>query len=240
MNIKLRYSLAGFCMGIAELIPGISGATVAVIFKVYPNLMSILSELRIKNLTLNLSSLSKTFQLSISIPLIVSMFASVVICSKGVSFLLTNFEQSFLSLLGFIMMCLSIYVVNFFKDAKQSIYLIIFLFIGAFLGFALHELNINSGNLTSIYIFFAGILAFSFFLIPGISGSAMLVVLGIYGPIIQAVASFNFSMLIPFGLGCLITLLILPKLLLSIYSKYELSLNYVFSGLIFSSGLFLF
>jgi len=72
MNIKLRYSLAGFCMGIAELIPGISGATVAVIFKVYPNLMSILSELRIKNLTLNLSSLSKTFQLSISIPLIVS------------------------------------------------------------------------------------------------------------------------------------------------------------------------
>jgi putative membrane protein len=83
-------------------------------------------------------------------------------------------------------------------------------------------------------------LAFSFFLIPGISGSAMLVVLGIYGPIIQAVASFNFSMLIPFGLGCLITLLILPKLLLSIYSKYELSLNYVFSGLIFSSGLFLF
>ena len=76
MNIKLRYSLAGFCMGIAELIPGISGATVAVIFKVYPNLMSILSELRIKNLTLNLSSLSKTFQLSISIPLIVSMFAS--------------------------------------------------------------------------------------------------------------------------------------------------------------------
>ena len=153
MNIKLRYSLAGFCMGIAELIPGISGATVAVIFKVYPNLMSILSELRIKNLTLNLSSLSKTFQLSISIPLIVSMFASVVICSKGVSFLLTNFEQSFLSLLGFIMMCLSIYVVNFFKDAKQSIYLIIFLFIGAFLGFALHELNINSGNLTSTYIF---------------------------------------------------------------------------------------
>ena len=85
MNIKLRYSLAGFCMGIAELIPGISGATVAVIFKVYPNLMSILSELRIKNLTLNLSSLSKTFQLSISIPLIVSMFASVVICSKALS-----------------------------------------------------------------------------------------------------------------------------------------------------------
>ena len=239
MNIKLRYSLAGFCMGIAELIPGISGATIAVVFKIYPNLISILSELRIKNLTLSLSSLSKTFQLSISIPLIVSMFLSVVICSKGISFLLNNFEQLFLSILGFTMICLSIYIVNFFKDVRQNTYLIIFLFIGLILGFGLHELNINSSNPTALYIFFAGILAFSFFLIPGVSGSAMLVVLGIYGPVIQAVASFNFSILVPFGLGCLISLFILPKLLMSIYSKYEHNLTYIFSGLIFSSGLFL-
>ena len=56
MSNQIKYSLAGFCMGVAELIPGISGATVAVIFKIYPNLMKILSNLRIKNLTLNFSS----------------------------------------------------------------------------------------------------------------------------------------------------------------------------------------
>ena len=39
-NNKIKYSLAGFFMGVAELIPGISGATVAVIFKIYPNLMT--------------------------------------------------------------------------------------------------------------------------------------------------------------------------------------------------------
>ena len=49
MNDQIRYSLAGFCMGIAELIPGISGATVAVIFKIYPNLMTILSNLRLNH-----------------------------------------------------------------------------------------------------------------------------------------------------------------------------------------------
>jgi putative membrane protein len=38
MNNQIKYSLAGFCMGVAELIPGISGATVAVIFKIYPKL----------------------------------------------------------------------------------------------------------------------------------------------------------------------------------------------------------
>ena len=53
-------------MGVAELIPGISGSTIAVIFKIYPNLMTILSQLRLKNLTLNLRSLSETFQLNLS------------------------------------------------------------------------------------------------------------------------------------------------------------------------------
>ena len=53
MNDQVKYSLAGFCMGVAELIPGISGSTVAVIFKIYPNLMSILSQLRLKNFSLN-------------------------------------------------------------------------------------------------------------------------------------------------------------------------------------------
>ena len=78
----------------------------------------------------------------------------------------------------------------------------------------------------------SGILAFSFFLIPGISGSAMLVVLGVYGPVIQAVAMLDFGLLIPFAMGCLISLLLLPKAILSIYSSHEQNLMHIFSGLI--------
>ena len=239
MNDQIKYSVAGFCMGVAELIPGISGATVAVIFKIYPNLISILSQLRIKNASLNFSSLSKTFQFDVSIPLIFSMIVAVVICSKGIDFLLNNYEGLFLFSIGLLMIFLSIYIVNFFRDLIKKKKLIIFLFLGIIIGFVLHELNIGSGNTSMFYLFLSGILAFSFFLIPGISGSAMLVVLGVYGPVIQAVANFNFNLLIPFGLGCLISLLILPKAVLSIYSKHEQNLMYVFSGLIFSSGLFL-
>ena len=68
-------------MGVAELIPGISGATVAVIFKIYPNLMTILSKLRVKNLSLNFRSLSETFQFNVSLPLIFSMMIAVIFCS---------------------------------------------------------------------------------------------------------------------------------------------------------------
>ena len=239
MSDQIKYSLAGFCMGVAELIPGISGATVAVIFKIYPNLMKILSNLRIKKLTLNFSSLSQTFQFNVSLPLMLSMIIAIIFCSKGINFLLKNYEEIFLSSLGLLMMTLSIYIVQYFKDAVIDKKLFLFLFLGIGVGILFQGLDIGSGNISMPYLFLSGILAFSFFLIPGISGSAMLVVLGVYGPIIQAIATFNLNLLAPFALGCLISLLILPKLVLSIYSSYELNLMYIFSGLILSSGMFL-
>ena len=239
MSNQIKYSLAGFCMGVAELIPGISGATVAVIFKIYPNLMTILSQLRVKNLTLNIQSLSQTFQFNVSLPLILSMIIAVIFCSKGINYLLTNYEELFLLSLGLLMILISIYIINFFQGVSQNKKLLIFLSLGIVIGFVLQELNIGTGSISTTYLFLSGILAFSFFLIPGISGSAMLVVLGVYGPVIQAVANFNLNLLAPFGIGCLISLLLLPKVVLSIYSSHEQKLMYIFSGLIFSSGIFL-
>ena len=224
-------------MGVAELIPGISGATVAVIFKIYPNLMTILSNLRVKNLTLDLRSLSQTFQFNVSLPLIISMIIAIILCSKGINYLMINFEELFLTSLGLIMIVLSIYIIDFFKEVIEEKKLIAFLLLGAGIGFSLQEINMVSGNTSMIYLFISGILAFSFFLIPGISGSAMLVVLGVYGPIIQAISILDFSLLTPFALGCMVSLLLLPKLVLSIYSSHALRLMHIFSGLILSSGI---
>jgi putative membrane protein len=239
MKNQIKYSLAGFCMGVAELIPGISGSTIAVIFKIYPNLMQILSQLKLKNLTLNIRSFSEIFQLKLSLPLLFSMMIAVILCSRVINYLLTNYEELFLSSLGFLMIFLSAFIIKFFKDIFDDKKLIMFLFFGVGIGFGLQELSISSDNISALYIFLCGMLAFSFFLIPGISGSAMLVVLGVYGPIIQAVATLDFNLLFPFALGCFISLLVLPKALLSIYSSHELNLMYIFSGLILSSGIFL-
>ena len=239
MNDQVKYSLAGFCMGVAELIPGISGSTVAVIFKIYPNLMSILSQLRPKNFSLNISLTSQIFQLRVTLPLIFSMFAAIFLCSNLITIMINNYEELFLSLLGWLMMFLSIYVADFFKALLKRLNLLIFLLLGIFIGYILQELNISSQGVTPLYLFISGLIAFSFFLIPGISGSAILVVLGVYSPVIQAIANFNLLFLLPFALGCLISLLILPKIIVSLYTKYEQSLMYIFSGLIFSSGYFL-
>ncbi len=239
MKDQVKYSLAGFCMGVAELIPGISGSTVAVIFKIYPNLITILSQLRLKNMSLNFSMISQTFQFRVSMPLALSMLAAIFLCSNIISFLMNNYEQLFLHLLGWLMIFLSIYVADFFKASLKRFNLLVFLFLGILMGYFLQELNINSGEVTPLYLFISGLIAFSFFLIPGISGSAILVVLGAYSSVIQATANLNFLFLFPFALGCLTSLLILPKLVMSLYVKYEQRLMYIFSGLIFSSGYFL-
>ena len=150
-------------MGVAELIPGISGATVAVIFKIYPNLMTILSNLRVQNLTLNIRSLSQTFQFNVSVPLLFSMMLAVILCSKAISYLLDNYEELFFLSIGLLMIVLSFYIIHFLKDLIKDKKLVIFLSLGIVIGFALQELNTGSGNTSFGYLFLSGILAFSFF-----------------------------------------------------------------------------
>jgi putative membrane protein len=233
---QIKYAIAGFCMGLAELIPGVSGSTIAVVFKIYKNLMSILSELKWINVSLNISQLSQNFQLKLFLPLIGSMLLSIILFSKAIDYLILNYEEIFFEVLGWLMIILSIQVANFFISAFKKPLSLVFTFLGIGIGFFLNGLAIDFETSGTLYLFACGLLAFSFFLIPGISGSAILVILGVYGLIIQSISQLNLEILLPFGLGCLASLLLLPKLILAAYLKYEDKLLFLFSGLIFASG----
>jgi putative membrane protein len=237
--LQIKYAIAGFLMGIAELIPGISGSSIAVVFKIYKNLMTILSELKWRNLSLNFFKSSEIFQFKLLLPLIGSMLISIVLFSKAIDYLLNNYEQNFFMALGFLMILLSIQVANFFKDVFRKPILFPFLMFGAAIGFFLNSLDLDVISPNLLYLYASGLLAFAFFLIPGISGSALLIVLGIYGIVIQSISQLNFEVLLPFGLGCLTSLVLLPKFILAVFLRYEEKLLLFFAGLIFSSGYFL-
>ena len=237
--LQIKYAIAGFLMGIAELIPGISGSSIAVVFKIYKNLMTILSELKWRNLSLNFFKSSEIFQFKLLLPLIGSMLISIVLFSKAIDYLLNNYEQNFFMALGFLMILLSIQVANFFKDVFRKPILFPFLMFGAAIGFFLNSLDLDVISPNLLYLYASGLLAFAFFLIPGISGSALLIVLGIYGIVIQSISQLNFEVLLPFGLGCITSLVLLPKFILAVFLRYEEKLLLFFAGLIFSSGYFL-
>ena len=87
MSERLKYVLAGSCVGFAELLPGISGSTVAIFFGIYEKIIKVLSEIRFKNITLDLKKLNNIFSLELMVPFIISMIISVLIFSNFILFL---------------------------------------------------------------------------------------------------------------------------------------------------------
>ena len=238
MTERLKFFVAGFFIGIAELLPGISGSTVAIGFGIYNRIIKILSEIKIKNFTLNLKSLNKIFHLDLMLLLIISMAFSVIFFSKVILYLFTNFNSVFEIFLSVVMILISILIIKDFSFKKRSIFL--FIILGAGVGFLINQFpNIQADN-NFLILILIGAIAFSFFLVPGISGSAILLSLGSYRLIIEAVAEINFSILAPFAFGCLMALYFLPKIIFNLVSKYNEELMSFFSGLIFIAGVSLF
>lgn len=238
MTERLKFFVAGFFIGIAELLPGISGSTVAVGFGIYNRIIKILSEIKIKNFTLDFKSLNNIFHLDLMFLLIISMLFSVIFSSKIILYLFTNFNSIFEMSLSAVMVLISLLIIKDFSFEKRSLFL--FIILGALVGLLINQFpNIQTGN-NFLILILIGAIAFSFFLVPGISGSAILLSLGSYRLIIEAVAEINFSILVPFAFGCLITLYFLPKIIFNLVDKYNEELMSFFSGLIFLAGLNLF
>ena len=234
MNEKIRFIVSGFFVGLAELIPGISGSTVALIFNVYEKLIRVFANISIKKLSPSNIDFKKDFELDLLIPFILSMIISVVFFSRLILFLYTAHTEVFELFLGLTMIFASLYLI---KDLSIFNYKnILFFILGIFVTFILNFIDFNSVKIEFFPLIAYGFIAFSFFLIPGISGSAIMLVLGIYVYIIEAVASINLYILIPFGLGCLTSLLLMPKVINYLYNAYKEILLSFFVGLIVSSG----
>ena len=238
MNERLKFFLAGFFIGIAELLPGISGSTVAVAFGIYNKIIKILSNIRIKNISGNFSDISSIFRLDLLFLLVSSMLVTVILFSKIVLYFYTNYNDLFEIFLALIMIMISLFIIKDFIYIINKVFL--FIVIGVLFGFAINQIPDFEMSSNVLFLILIGFIAFSFFIVPGISGSAILVTFGQYRLIIQAVAELNFLTLVPFGLGCLLSLYLMPKLIANLVDKYNEYLMSFFSGLIFIAGLNLF
>ena len=225
MKEKIRYFIAGIFIGLSELLPGISGATVALMFGVYERLIDFLR--RFKNLDLIL-------------PLLFGMILSVFAFSSLIDFLYKNFTNSFNLFIALLMIGYGTFLVisTYIKediDKGKSFYINFFLAI--IIGLHLSSFHIHGYQepiLPLIVLF--GFIACIFLLFPGISGSVFLVYVGAHSQVIGAIASLDFSILLPYGAGILISLAIMPRLIKKVYEKYGQSILVFFGGLIFAAG----
>jgi putative membrane protein len=228
MNEKIRYFIAGIFIGLSELLPGISGATVALMFGVYEKILTFLRKFKEFNLI---------------IPLILGMILSVFVFSSLINFLYENFTNLFNLLISLLMIGYGIYLVtntylNENINKGKSFYLNLFLAI--LIGLSLSGFYISGYPYQEPYPFTLlvfGFVACSFLLFPGISGSAFLLSVGAYPLIIGSISNFNLEVLFPFGIGMLLAVTIMPRFINKAYSKYGKSILVFFGGLIFAAGI---
>lgn len=241
MNERLRFIVAGFFVGLAEILPGISGSTIAIAFNVYQKFILFLSNLKVSNLSLKYKELNRVFFLDLIIPFLFSMALSVILFSNLIMLLFSEYTYYFLVFLGSLMCLIAFVLLNRVKDLLNNKLRIFFYFsLGAVFGFLLNQINIIFINPNFIILLVVGFIAFSFFLMPGISGSAVLLSIGVYELIIGSIATLNMTILIPFALGCLISLLTMPKIVHHLLDRFNTSIMTFFSGLILVSGILLF
>ena len=226
MKEKIRYFIAGIFIGLSELLPGISGATVALMFGVYEKLLDFLRKFKNFNLIL---------------PLLFGMILSVFVFSSLINFLYETNTNTFNIFIALIMIGYGIFLVitTFLnEDIDKGKNFFINLFLAILIGFYLASFHTNvNQELNPLLLALFGFIACSFLLFPGISGSAFLLSVGAYPLIIGSISNLDFGILFPFGIGMLMALVLMPRLINKAYKKFGKSMLVFFGGLIFSAGM---
>lgn len=231
MKLKnLMLILKGFCVGGSMLVPGVSGGSMAIILGIYDNLI------------LAASNFFKTTKKSLSI-LSLFLFGSVIgffVVANPLTKLIAWNEKLMMyffigAVIGSIPMILK--KAHSHKMEFRSIFYIVF---GLFIMWLISQVPKNlfsqtEGVMGIIMQATGGFLSATALILPGISISYLLVVMGIYEYILTALSSFNILALLPFGIGLLIGIVMCIKLLAHLLQRHPKPTYLVILGFIIGS-----
>lgn len=240
VKIGLINFIKGFILGVANVIPGVSGGTMAVSMGVYELILSSIVNF-FKDIKGNFSKL---------LPIALGILVAIVSTSKLVTYALTNYKAQTLCLfIGLIFGGVSLIMKKIRGKGSKTNYLIffvIFFFVISlnFLKTGLIEISFtNMGIIDYILLLVMGFIASSAMVIPGISGSFILMVLGYYDKIIYTVSTItdfsklgsNLLILVPFGIGVVMGIIFMAKLITNLIKKHETKTYFAIMGFVLSS-----
>ena len=241
--------IRGFCMALADSVPGVSGGTVAFILGFYDSFVNALNNLISKDKARRIKALK--FLSKIGLGWIVGFILSAL-------FITSIFEKNIYKInslfLGFIIASIPLIVKSERKtlihNKKNIIFLVIGIIVVALITFfnpvkgSGQSLSLKLDNLTivfMIHIFVSGLLAISAMVLPGISGSTILLILGLYVPILNSVKQvikLKFEYLpaiIIFACGVLLGILLTVRLVRYLLRAYRSQTIFCIIGLMIGS-----
>ncbi|NAY90437.1 DUF368 domain-containing protein [Muricauda sp. JGD-17] len=213
----------GIAMGAADVVPGVSGGTIAFISGIYEELIT-----SINNINLSLFSTLKKDGVkafwdqlngNFLLALFLGIFISVISLAKFLSWLLENKPILLWSFFFGLVLASIIFVGK--EIAKWNLGTIFMLLFGALLAYFITELP-ASENVDSLpYLFLSGALAVCAMILPGISGAFILVLLGSYKTILDSVHQRDVTTILVVGVGAIFGLLSFARLLKWMFNHYK-------------------
>ena len=234
--IKLFFK--GVFMGIADAIPGVSGGTIALLFGIYEELISTISGLNFSLITKLKNNGFKSFWESLNgnflITLVLGIVISLILFVKISASLLTShplYVWSFF--LGLILA--TVYVIYKLIESWNLVNIISTLLMIAF-SIILTSDSLNISDDTNLfYILICGIIASSAMILPGISGSLILVILGVYKILVEALDNLDVKIISSFIVGAVIGVISFSKILKWLFNNYKSLAYSIMLGLVIGS-----
>ncbi len=229
--------LRGLAMGTADLVPGISGGTLAFITGIYERLINALRSFNWRLVkiarTQGLQGVWQAVDGAFLLSLVSGIATAMLVLANLMSWLLETYPQQ---LNGFFFGLVAASAVVISRQISTwSFVRLIFLALGVILASLLGQLLPNLGNLTPLTFFIAGMVAICAMILPGISGSFLLLVMGLYAPFVNAIKTLDFALLLPFGMGALSGLLMFSHLLGWLFTHYRTATFALLFGFVVAS-----
>ncbi len=234
--------LRGIAMGAADVVPGVSGGTIAFISGVYEELLNTIKAFNLENIKSIKKDGLVSFWKKVNGTFILALFAgiasSIISLASIISGILEQEGQTGekIALWSFFFGLIVASVIYIAKQVKGwKVGEVLGLLIGGAIAYYVTIANVAENNDGTLFLFFAGALAISAMILPGISGSFILVLLGAYQPVmwmiksaVSALKASDFGELINvgipvgvFALGCLVGLLSFSRILSWLFKNHE-------------------
>ncbi|TMM53916.1 DUF368 domain-containing protein [Maribacter algarum] len=230
-------ALKGMAMGIAELVPGVSGGTIAFVAGIYEEFISSINNVSFSTFKTLRKEGFKAFWTKLNgnflLALLVGMAISIVSFSKLISWLLDNHPIPVWSFFFGLVLASVIFVA---KAIRKWNFLTIALFItGTVAAYYITTLPPSANTDSLPFLFLSGAIAICAMVLPGISGSFILVLLGSYKTILDAVNEKDLKIVMTVGLGTIFGILSFARLLKWLFANYKDITLAVLTGFILGS-----
>ncbi|MDO4628087.1 MAG: DUF368 domain-containing protein [Planctomycetia bacterium] len=246
MLSTLAIIIRGMLMGIADSIPGVSGGTVAMIVGIYERLIGAISNFGLDFVKMVLKGQWKAAWNHVDLGFLITLILGIAIGLGSFSVLITHLLAHHLpvTFACFMGMILASVLILYRQISQKTILNILAMVIGTVAAYfitSIPQVQGNDGNL--LYIFVCGAIAICAMILPGISGSYILLILGEYHHIIHRVKELaqgrttvsDFLTLCVFGCGCVLGLLFFSRFLKYLLKHYHSTTLAVLTGFMIGS-----